>query len=427
MSKLLKHEHSNSGIAFSIIGDDDTRPIGLMGRITPSSTKGRKSPPDPISGFKCEYTAFDKGHIMALELNGPDISENIVPQYSQWQETGQWKRMETDIKDMPGVSGAIFVAELKYPSHPNTYSVQLDRHSRLEIFDWKDSRIPDQLTIWVAAAGSLLANRIESELLKVKQGTGTLTKFDELLIEVRKIPHHADWDHSKMPDEDRIYLQNLQIRQSVHSTYAEYKTRRQDDIVSIQTALTTNPTFSSMSKKEKSSVERVIRSPERDQLDYTWDYYDEIKSDLISQWGWSPTDTTSLSGERIIKSTFGERTDQMEKRRRNRHMTDHSKYQEFQRQRGGYISSGVRYHPYARPGEAWRGTYRDFQVRVDGRIVAGAAFVIPYGASDTDAINEALHRPQVTDKVGTKKTTAAVHKIVKKNEPPEYWVHITTS
>src|SRR5262249_54798671 len=124
--QILRHCAALGGIAYSIVGDDQVpaRPIALMGRITPKSTKGRGSPPAPFSGFSCDYTPFDKGHIMALELNGPDISENIVPQYGQWQETGRWKQMENAIKVLAGAANSIFVAGLTYPSYPNTYTAQ---------------------------------------------------------------------------------------------------------------------------------------------------------------------------------------------------------------------------------------------------------------------------------------------------------------
>lgn len=79
--------------------------------IVAQSTKGRKSAPEPLSGFKVSESEkvsgtpivfsrntgapdLDKGHIMALELGGPDVQHNIVPQWSNFQRNGKWKLME---------------------------------------------------------------------------------------------------------------------------------------------------------------------------------------------------------------------------------------------------------------------------------------------------------------------------------------------
>jgi hypothetical protein len=83
----------------------------VTGIIVPQSTKGRKSAPEPMSGFKVSESEkvsgtpivfarntgapdLDKGHVMALELGGPDVPENIVPQWSNFQRNGLWKLME---------------------------------------------------------------------------------------------------------------------------------------------------------------------------------------------------------------------------------------------------------------------------------------------------------------------------------------------
>ncbi|MGH8716372.1 MAG: DNA/RNA non-specific endonuclease, partial [Burkholderiales bacterium] len=90
----LYHHSLNQKIC-SIKLDTDNRPVALIGRIKVCVTSGRGAAPPPYSGFVTDYTPFDRGHIMALELGGPDISQNIVPQYAQWQETGTWRKMET--------------------------------------------------------------------------------------------------------------------------------------------------------------------------------------------------------------------------------------------------------------------------------------------------------------------------------------------
>jgi hypothetical protein len=76
-----------------------TRPTFVIGIVVPTETKGRPDAPPPICAFSMQNNAtMDRGHLMALELGGPDISENIVPQFSQFQQNGPWKQAETAIK-----------------------------------------------------------------------------------------------------------------------------------------------------------------------------------------------------------------------------------------------------------------------------------------------------------------------------------------
>jgi hypothetical protein len=92
------------------------RPISISGLVVPTATKGRANAPESVTGFKAgmsfkqkkkgrNETQADvyrnrgrpdvqKGHIMALELGGPDIPKNIVPQWANWQANGAWRKME---------------------------------------------------------------------------------------------------------------------------------------------------------------------------------------------------------------------------------------------------------------------------------------------------------------------------------------------
>jgi hypothetical protein len=103
--------------------DTVVRPIQVTGIIAPGPTKGRVNAPEPVSGTRVSTAASDilshqryneqtgenarntgyadahKGHIMALELGGPDIPENIVPQFANWQANGEWRRMERELEE----------------------------------------------------------------------------------------------------------------------------------------------------------------------------------------------------------------------------------------------------------------------------------------------------------------------------------------
>lgn len=103
------------------VGDvrETERQTAVGGLIVPFlATTGRKAAKEPSSGIRISATKdlpkkclvsnprntgkvdMDKGHIMALELGGPDVSHNIVPQYSQLQRNGKWRRMETRAYDL---------------------------------------------------------------------------------------------------------------------------------------------------------------------------------------------------------------------------------------------------------------------------------------------------------------------------------------
>lgn len=69
----------------------------VMGIIVPVTTAGRPSAPVPLSGAATGMAmGTDKGHLMALDIGGPDISHNIVPQASLWQQSGGWRAIETN-------------------------------------------------------------------------------------------------------------------------------------------------------------------------------------------------------------------------------------------------------------------------------------------------------------------------------------------
>lgn len=91
------------------------RPIAVSGIVEPTSTTGRGGAPDPLSGYQV-YSGggkrpkasiasernsgamdVERGHVMALELGGPDIAENIVPQWAKFQGSGDWRKMEVAV------------------------------------------------------------------------------------------------------------------------------------------------------------------------------------------------------------------------------------------------------------------------------------------------------------------------------------------
>lgn len=104
------------------LGKKRERPVKVEGFIWPASTLARPPAPEPLypvrvsqgkgtrkdgidrglshlsgGGRETGLVDMQKGHLMALELGGPDIPANIVPQFAHWQATGEWRRMENEM------------------------------------------------------------------------------------------------------------------------------------------------------------------------------------------------------------------------------------------------------------------------------------------------------------------------------------------
>lgn len=116
--------------------DRDTsrlRPKRLQALVLPVTTKGRGGAPDPQSGLELTYYPYDRGHLIGLELGGPDVEDNIAPQWANYQRTQTWRKMETAIRKLAlGVMGmsstpapASWMQVLKAPAHVVQMTVEL--------------------------------------------------------------------------------------------------------------------------------------------------------------------------------------------------------------------------------------------------------------------------------------------------------------
>ena len=78
----------------------EPRPVQVAGFIEPGKVGSRPpQTPQPSSGFKTSGELdVDNGHLIALELGGPNKPENIVPQWSKWQRLEDWRKMEQNLK-----------------------------------------------------------------------------------------------------------------------------------------------------------------------------------------------------------------------------------------------------------------------------------------------------------------------------------------
>ncbi len=149
-----------------------TRPTKVQGFVEITTTTGRPAAPEPISGvrvsqspeanpeFNARNTGFpdvQKGHIMALELGGPDVPENIVPQWGQWQSNGRWRQMERQVLEFAKTENAkgnkvLYTAEVKYRENldqsvatPTQLGFPIGFIVTLQVFDGTDTPQPGYL------------------------------------------------------------------------------------------------------------------------------------------------------------------------------------------------------------------------------------------------------------------------------------------
>ena len=298
----LKHLGSPSGQACSIRFDARFRPTALIGRVTPKTTTGRPGAPPPISGFVTDYTPFDRGHIMGLELNGPDVSENIVPQYRHWQETGAWRAMEESVSKHHHASGAIFAVELDYTDHPDTYTSLQARFRLNEVFSWAHPCIPDAFRIWFIIGSDLVATKVETTLLR--KAVVLEKDFTDCWIAIKTRAVHATFDHTVMPNEDVLYWRNLQVGIAANAAFANYKAERVRDMAAMDVELTRNP-VPGLSTTELVDARKVTRSPPRGEMEFIRTQQAPIKRELETTWHWAPSETAALDGGRVMKACVG--------------------------------------------------------------------------------------------------------------------------
>lgn len=77
------------------------RPVSVSGIVIPSGAVGPHVNPNPSGGWiTVGELEVDKGHIFGLGLGGPNIPQNVVPQWGAWNQYGRWRVAEKAIKDL---------------------------------------------------------------------------------------------------------------------------------------------------------------------------------------------------------------------------------------------------------------------------------------------------------------------------------------
>jgi hypothetical protein len=228
-----------------VLIDDEKRPQMLIGEIFPQSSDGRDSPPDCYSGFDTAGTAFAKGHIMALELGGCDDSENIVPQYGQWQgnQNGAWRKMEKAVYEHAVSKGSekqVLVVACNYPSGATMVTLE-ERAAYLageKLRHFTDPRIPLRFKVWVVPktwASKSGKVTVEAFFKATEKATLFTGLFLALGTEVAPVFEETI---TEMPAIDREYWKAQMLNAKVREAYDRYvadQKQKLDDWLASQT------------------------------------------------------------------------------------------------------------------------------------------------------------------------------------------------
>ncbi|MEJ0018336.1 MAG: hypothetical protein WDN25_17600 [Acetobacteraceae bacterium] len=219
----------------------------VVGRIFRQSTGGRDSPPACLNEFDTAGTPFALGHVMALELGGCDTSENIVPQYGQWQgsEIGAWRLMEKAVYNM-STDADVLIVDVAYGPGPFAKSWQQqydDFAGGDKLFSWEEARIPVHFRVWAVAATWTGAGGVSiAGYLGGDAGAkdAAIAGLVAALPDTRKV---FDQRVSEMPAVDRDYWRIQMMRgytRLQHRTYERVIEKENEHRKSVREKLMTN-------------------------------------------------------------------------------------------------------------------------------------------------------------------------------------------
>jgi hypothetical protein len=167
---------------------------------------------------------------MALELGGPDIPANIVPQYGQWQGGGEWRQIEKELAALH--NGHYFVAWLYYNFASKDYAGQYHRCGQGEVFDWNHCYIPNRIEICILdssshhAAVAALAAALSAPSADEKAFSAVLETVYRLRLPDAPIPPVRFGDsfyQLEMPKEDRDYWLGQHVYEIIGGWIADYQ------------------------------------------------------------------------------------------------------------------------------------------------------------------------------------------------------------
>jgi hypothetical protein len=346
--------------------DGSNRPIVFVGGVTVSDTADRLSPPDPICGMKLDYTSLGNGHIMALQLGGPDVSENIVPQYQQWQQTGRWRTLEKDAMTYCAAGSWIFVAYLHYDNtHKSGKDHKAEFASGHTTIFWDDPRIPTVFDIWLIQAASAQGQAITKDILSpTVKDADRLNAAAGLPLALTMVPlfrKNAD-QATEMPEEDRNFWRKNQLARVVESMFEEYQEDREDQ---VGTARSLMDDHGIGPENDRDKMASVLLSPVREtEFEFVDGYGDTIRKQLDLR-GWDPAEVTEYgTNMRMLEAVFHKKQLSKIQKDSNKSRTEayDTAYHKSQKTRTSYA---VRDAPYGKMSDTFKRGYKGDQFEDD--------------------------------------------------------------
>jgi hypothetical protein len=246
--------------------DGQNRPVAVVGSITIHDTNDRDNPPAPICGLDCDYSPLGRGHVMALQLGGPDVAENIVPQYQQWQQTGAWRGMERQAMMHASGGNFVFAAVMTYgntgDADAGNYWKEFEENPT---FFWDDTRIPTRFQVWILDASVNPGARLVTEIL-APTAAARGTAAAQLAATLATTPVFREFTVvGHMPAEDLAFWRTMELGNSVSAAYDDYTTAHQ----------------------EGAAVPEYMMSPRRPtEAEFVQEYGDVVREVLVGN-GWS--------------------------------------------------------------------------------------------------------------------------------------------
>jgi hypothetical protein len=286
------------------------RPRLLVGLTRVHGYKRNEPTPRCASGFTCSdnYTnPFEYGHIMSWEVGGPNVVENIVPMYAEWQGSAStthesWRNMENEIVQL--VQGHdnqyLFVAVVEYGNNGNTYPAQQTRFNQWDqLFDWDDHRIPTGFKVYVEPAASVFGQRMIAAFLTPGGfGLNYANLCAGILLGYGGTPAYTKiWDHSTLPAQDRAALLRNVAAFAVERAWEMHEDQKE---TAVAQGVTDLESFG-FPTREAEEYAWAPHSPVHDEA-YTFinDYPDEVTDMMENVFNVSQADTQTLTPGNLI-------------------------------------------------------------------------------------------------------------------------------
>jgi hypothetical protein len=132
----LHHKVASINVRHAVIpgtGATLRRTLAAEGPIRAMKVGDRGTPPPPLSSGKTDAAAeiaemkqYDRGHLIALELDGEDSSYAIAPMIRQFNRSGTWRKMEETIVALLGGKDAVDVNDAAVPADTSSVRTAID-------------------------------------------------------------------------------------------------------------------------------------------------------------------------------------------------------------------------------------------------------------------------------------------------------------